>query len=153
MKHVKAMIIKFISTLAVLYVILGLIFDMSFGNVFLISLILGIAAYVIGDLLILPRTNNLIATIADFGLAFFIIWALIESVTTGENSVYPSFIAAISVALFELLFHRYMANNILESKNESGRRIGNLQYQTEASEELAPNHSDVRNTNDNKGNQ
>lgn len=151
MKHVKAMAIKFVSCLVVLFIILGLIFDMSFGNVFLISLILGIAAYLIGDLMILPRTNNFIATIADFGLAFFIIWFMTETLTTGANAVYPSFIAAVGVGLFEFLFHRYMSNQILEDKNNTGQRIGNLQYQTEASKDLTPVIRDIR-SNDNESN-
>lgn len=151
MKHVKAMAIKFVSCLVVLFIILGLIFDMSFRNVFLISLILGIAAYLIGDLMILPRTNNFIATIADFGLAFFIIWFMTETLTTGANAVYPSFIAAVGVGLFEFLFHRYMSNQILEDKNNTGQRIGNLQYQTEASKDLTPVIRDIR-SNDNESN-
>lgn len=144
MKHVKAMAIKFISSLVLLYIILGLIFDVSFGNVFLITLVLGVVAYIIGDMMVLPRTNNLVATMADFGLAFLIIWFMTESLTVGNNTVYPSLIAAIGVALFEYMFHKYLANNIINTKDESGR-VGNLQYQTEASEELAPVRSDVRN--------
>ena len=55
MKHIKPLAIKFISSLVLLSVILGLFFDMSFGNIFLITLVLGVIAYVIGDLIILPR--------------------------------------------------------------------------------------------------
>lgn len=67
MKHVKALVIKFVSSLVLLSLILGLLFDMAFSNIFLITLVLGIEAYFIGDLLILPRTNNTVATIVDFG--------------------------------------------------------------------------------------
>jgi hypothetical protein len=80
MKHVKALAIKFVSSLVLLSLILGLLFDMAFSNIFLITLLLGVAAYLIGDLLILPRTNNTVASIADFGLAFLIIWLMSESI-------------------------------------------------------------------------
>jgi hypothetical protein len=80
MKHVKALAIKFVSSLVLLSLILGLFFDMAYSNIFLITLVLGVAAYLIGDLLILPRTNNTVATIADFGLAFLIIWLMSESI-------------------------------------------------------------------------
>ena len=73
MKHIKPLAIKFISSLVLLSVILGLFFDMSFGNIFLITLVLGVVSYVIGDLFILRRTNNIIATLADLGLAFLVI--------------------------------------------------------------------------------
>jgi Protein of unknown function (DUF2512) len=150
MKHVKAFAIKFISNLVLLYIILGLFFDMAFRNVFLITLVLGVAAYLIGDLLILPRTNNTVATIADFGLAFLIIWFMSENLTYGDDHLLMSLIAALGVGIFEAMFHRYLANNILpDSKNQS-RPTNTLQYQTEASKELTPVRPDVRTTDKEK---
>jgi hypothetical protein len=152
MKHVKALAIKFVSTLALLLIILGVFNDMAFRNVFLISLVLGVAAYIIGDLFILPRTNNTIATLADFGLAFVIIWSMSRALTYGDGMLGEAFTAALALGIFEFLFHRYLANNILPNQNqsESERRYqGNLQYQTEASEELTPVRPDVREDNDN----
>ncbi|MDQ1002327.1 uncharacterized BrkB/YihY/UPF0761 family membrane protein [Neobacillus niacini] len=147
MKHVKAMAIKFVSSLVLLSLILGLLYDMSFGNIFLITLVLGVAAYLIGDLLILPRTNNTVATIADFGLAFLIIWLMSRSLTYGDNHFSMSLIAAIGVALFEYMFHKYVANNVL--KDQGGQQqTRQLQYQTEASEELTPVRQDVRSSNE-----
>lgn len=61
MNYLKAIAIKFLATLVLLYVILGLFYDMSFTNVFLISLVLGLASYLIGDLFLLAKTNNTIA--------------------------------------------------------------------------------------------
>jgi len=136
MKHVRALAIKFISSLVLLYMILGVAFDMSFGNVFLISLVLGAVSYLIGDLFILPKTNNTIATIADFGLAFLLIWLIGDSITYGDDIVTAAFASAVGVALFEYFFHKYMDNIIL--KQEANNRISTLRYQTEASEELTP---------------
>ncbi len=147
MKHVKAMAIKFVSSLVLLSLILGLLYDMSFGNIFLITLVLGVAAYLIGDLLILPRTNNTIATIADFGLAFLIIWLMSESLTYGDNHFSMSLIAALGVALFEYMFHKYVANNVIKDKGGQ-QQTRQLQYQTEASEELTPVRQDVRSSNE-----
>ena len=81
MKHIKPLAIKFISSLVLLSVILGLFFDMSFGNIFLITLVLGVVSYVIGDLFILRRTNNIIATLADLGLAFLVIRFMSDSLS------------------------------------------------------------------------
>lgn len=100
--------------MVLLYVILGLMYDMSFSNVFLISLVLGLASYVIGDLFLLPKTNNTIATLADFGLAFMIIWILGESLTYGESLLLASLISAAGVAVFEYFFHKYVAVIALE---------------------------------------
>ncbi|MDQ0970747.1 uncharacterized BrkB/YihY/UPF0761 family membrane protein [Neobacillus niacini] len=149
MKHVKALAIKFVSSLVLLSLILGLLFDMAFSNIFLITLVLGVAAYLIGDLMILPRTNNTVATIADFGLAFLIIWFMSENLTYGDNHFSMSLIAAIGVAIFEYMFHKYVANNVIKNQGGKKQQTGQLQYQTEASEELlAPVRQDVRSSNE-----
>jgi hypothetical protein len=145
MKHVRALAIKFISTLVLLYIILGVFNDVAFRNVFLISLVVSIAAYLIGDMFILPRTNNTIATLSDFGLAFAIIWFMSENLTYGDSMLGEAFTAALALGLFEFMFHRYLAKNILPDQESGERRYqGKLQYQTEASEELTPVRPDVR---------
>ncbi|MFC0271667.1 YndM family protein [Metabacillus herbersteinensis] len=140
MKHLWAMVIKFIACFALLFVILGIGFDLSFQNVLLITFILGAVSYVLGDLFILPRTNNTIATIADLGLAFVVIWFILANVSDNGASIFwASLIASVGVALFEYFFHKYMVTSVL-NKNEPTERKGNnsLQYQTEASEEVSP---------------
>jgi hypothetical protein len=150
MKHLRAITIKFLASLVLLYVILGLMYDMSFTNVFLISLVLGLASYVIGDLFLLPRTNNTISTLADFGLAFMIIWLLGESLTYGDSLLGASLISAAGVALFEYFFHKYMARSVLEEETREHQPQANYRYQTEASEELYPVKPDVRSEEENE---
>jgi hypothetical protein len=147
MKHLRAIAIKFIASLAILYIILGAMYDMSFTNVFLISLVLGIASYIIGDLFLLPKTNNTIATIADFGLAFMIIWIVGESLTYGDSLLIPSLISAAGIAVFEYFFHKYVSSSVLEEGGEQYQNP-NYRYQTEASEELYPVKPDVRSDED-----
>ncbi|MFC5464256.1 YndM family protein [Lederbergia graminis] len=148
MRHIKAISMKFIATLVLLYAILGLIYGMSFGSVFMISLVLGITSYIIGDLFLLPRTNNTIATIADFGLALLVIWVMTESMVIGDNEFTYSLISAIGVVVFESFFHKYMAIYIHSESREDGMYIKNFRYQTEASEEFTDNISDVEKRND-----
>jgi hypothetical protein len=151
MKHVKALLVKFVATLAILYIILGVFNDVAFRNVFLISLVVTLAAYLIGDLLILPRTNNTVATIADFGLSFLVIWWMANNLTYGDGMMGEAFVSALALAVVEFMFHRYMANNVLPNQHDNRRSHGqrNLQYQTESSEELTPVRPDVRSDNDN----
>ena len=145
MKHIKAFAIKFISTLVLLYVILGMFYDMSFGNVFLITLVLGAVAYIFGDMLILSKTNNTIATLADFGLAFLLIWLMGESLTFGDSLIVPALLSAAGLALFEIFFHKYLANNVFISREDGYYQTGTLKYQTEASEELTLGEIEERN--------
>lgn len=58
MKHVRALCLKFIVSLVLLYVVLTLFFGVPFGEMFVLTLFLGVISYLIGDLLLLPRTNN-----------------------------------------------------------------------------------------------
>lgn len=146
MEHIKAMAIKFIGSLVLLYIVLGLFYGMSFGNVFLITLVWGIASY-LGDLFILPRINNTIATIADFGLAFIIIWLMGENLTYGGSVFIPALISAAGLALFEYFFHKYISSNNSREESNSPRPT-NLQYQTESSEELTPKRTDFNNENE-----
>ena len=146
MKHMKNLAIKFISILAVLFIILGIFYDMSFGNVLSISVVLTLASYLIGDLLILRRTNNTMATISDFALAFLVIWLMGENLTYGDSLIMPALIAAAGIALFETFFHKYVARQIHEA-NEQQNSSRNLRYQTEASSELTPRNTEVSNRN------
>ncbi len=150
MKHVKALAIKFVSCLVLLSLVLGGLYGISFGDIFTISLVLGVASYVIGDLIILPRTNNTVATIADFGMALLVIYVLCDNLTPLENLFVPSLIAAAGTALFEYFFHKYVYNTVLSSNDRERQRPlqGNLQYQTETSEELTPVRPDVREDDD-----
>ncbi|MBJ8206429.1 DUF2512 family protein, partial [Bacillus cereus] len=66
MKHIVALLIKYTAITAVLLIILGIFQDISISRVLLIALFLTGAAYLIGDLFILPKYGNMIATIADF---------------------------------------------------------------------------------------
>lgn len=136
MNNVKAMAIKGISTLVLLYLILGAIYGMTFGNVLLVTIMLGIVGY-IGDVTILPRSNNFISTVGDFILAFAVVWIMTAILTTGGNLFTISFFSALAVAAFEYFFHKYMANHVL-GENQHNQQQKNLQYQTEAAEEFPP---------------
>ncbi|MHA6252647.1 YndM family protein [Oceanobacillus sp. CAU 1775] len=133
-KHVKALLIKFVGSFFLLYIILGLIYGMEFGEVLLLSAVLGVAAYLIGDMIILPKTNNFVATLADFVLAGIIIYVFVGGLTTIDNVFTVTLLATIGVALFEVIFHRYLQNFVLP--NEESKRKHVLQYQTEMSGEL-----------------
>ncbi|WP_338452265.1 YndM family protein [Niallia oryzisoli] len=145
MKHVKALAIKFISTFVLLYVILGLFYGMETGNIFLLSLVLAIVSYIIGDILILPRTNNTTATLADFGLALLVIWFMSESFTRGDNLFRVSLLAALGVTIFEYFYHKYVSNNVTKEDNQTLKQSTNLRFQTEASEELSPQKKELKN--------
>src|SRR5690625_3534318 len=114
MEHVKALIIKFIMCTAALWIVLSLFYGVSFGYVVWISLVLTVLSYSVGDLLILPNAGNAVATLADFGLTFLVVWLmgayLFDPATPAALS---AFFSAILIAVGEWLFHNYMKKTVL----------------------------------------
>ncbi|MFP7477537.1 YndM family protein [Terribacillus saccharophilus] len=130
MKHVKALLIKFIMILAVLWIVFTLMFDAEFSDTLIMSVVLTIAAYVIGDLLILSRAGdrskpdgdytkrNAIATVSDAILTFIVLWALGEALLNpDDNVVMASLISTVVIGIGEWFFHRYVNNQVLEDHN------------------------------------
>ncbi|RRJ65511.1 DUF2512 family protein [Paenibacillus oralis] len=84
------------------------------------AIALSILAYLFGDLFILPRTNNAIATLADAALVYLMLWAIAANagwtLTLGE-------ILAITVVVgvFEYFFHRWLLKDGI--RNDSSVRV------------------------------
>ncbi|WP_156288587.1 YndM family protein [Oceanobacillus salinisoli] len=138
MRHVKALGIKFLITAVILYSLLTIFETATLMEILFISLLVTGTAYVIGDLIILPRYGNLIATIADFGLAFAAIWILSAIFIYGATPIATvSAFCAFFIAISEALFHIYMNEKVL--KKEEDRRdtytFSDRRLQTEFSEE------------------
>ncbi|WP_121613046.1 YndM family protein [Mesobacillus foraminis] len=119
MEHAKALGIKALMTLVILYLVLGLGYQGDFGDVFILTLLLGIISYIAGDLFILPKAGNLIATVSDFVLSFLIIWGFgLMLNISNDNLVSGALFSALLVALGEWMFHSYMAKNILHDSSK-----------------------------------
>lgn len=109
MKFLNALILKFVMVTAILWVVLGM-FGVSFGNILFTSILLTVIALA-GDMLVLPRIGNVVATIADFGLAFVLIWLVGSFLYEQPVRVgIAAFLSAIVIALGEFLFHMYLQN-------------------------------------------
>ncbi len=117
MKHLTALLVKLGMVFIVLYVILGLFFGISLSNIFILSLFLTVIAYVLGDLGVLPRWGNLIATVSDFGLALLGIW-LVSSYILGISIpvVTGVLTSAVLIAVGEWFFHKYLEGKVIENR-------------------------------------
>lgn len=114
MEYIKALIIKFIMITAVLWVVLELFGTVTFADVLITSVLLTGVSF-IGDVYILPKIGNVAATIADFGLALIMIWALgsflfEQPIALGTASL----ISAAIIAVGEAFFHHYMMNQVID---------------------------------------
>ncbi|MFC4022483.1 YndM family protein [Oceanobacillus longus] len=141
MKHTTPLLIKFIMTTAVLWIVLGLFFGVTFGDILATSVVLTAVAY-LGDLYIMPRIGNTAATIGDFALAWVVIW-LIGSTMYGEpiSLGTAAFISAITIAAGEIFYHRYLKKSVFENEKDRESKIAYFpnRFQTEFSTEIDEN--------------
>ena len=86
MRHLTALAIKYIMIALVLGIILGLFGGASLSQVLVVSAILTVIAYVIGDLMILPATQNWIAVAADAAIAWAVLRYALPLVARGVLS-------------------------------------------------------------------
>lgn len=136
--HVMRMVLKFIACLVVLGIILGFFFNFSFANVLLITAVLSVVGYILGDLFLL-RTGNLLASAADFGLAFLVVWFMGLNMFHSGSLLAASLISAAAVMLFEYFFHRLLIRDTNTQKaSQQNIMQTKPKLQMEASEELKP---------------
>ncbi|MGG2092687.1 YndM family protein [Bacillus sp. S13(2024)] len=139
MKHIVALLIKYTAISAILLIILGVFQGISTPRILFISLIITGAAYLIGNLFILPKYGNTVATIADFGLSFFGIWVLtylLTSISPIRNITAASFWTAFLIGAAEIFFHIYMKKLVLYTDDNSQQSsVRRDIYATEFSDE------------------
>lgn len=115
-KHLSALIIKFLIIAVILEILLNITTDLDFYEILIISLTVTIVAYLLGDLLILPSSNNIIATISDIGLSLIIILLFNYRYVNTEISFSDALISAVVIGAGEWFFHKFMASGVLYKK-------------------------------------
>lgn len=147
MNHAKALILKFVMIAVVLLVILTGIYDVEIEKTLLISLVLTLIAYVLGDLMIFRKIGdrasndrtgnnqsagrdrhedhkkrNMMATIADIILAFLVIWLMGDAlIDDAEDIIQAAFISALVIGAGEWFFHKYLDKSVFPEKD--GRAV------------------------------
>lgn len=112
MKHIPALLIKFIMTAVVLEIVLLLMSGITFGRILWISLVITVILYIIGDMVILPATNNMIATLADMGMALIIIYMFNFFWNRNDISFLSALISGIVLGGGEWVFHKLVDRSV-----------------------------------------
>jgi uncharacterized membrane protein YvlD (DUF360 family) len=118
MKHITALIIKFIMVAVILEIALNLMTALSFGEILWISLVVTVISYVIGDLIVLALTNNTVATLVDFGIALATIYLFNYMSGYEFISFTDALISAIVIGIGEWFFHKYVASVVFPDRKE-----------------------------------
>lgn len=135
MELAKTLGIKYIIAMVVTFSIYGIFGPATLGNLFWISILVIIIPY-LGDLFILPKIGNLLATVSDFALYFLLYWGL-ATIFIGNSAPVPIVLTSLAAAFFtaigESVLHIYILENIFNKKTKS--RFTIQQLQTEFAEE------------------
>jgi len=161
MNHVKALVTKFLMVALVLLVMLTLIYEVEIEKTLLISLVLTLIAYVLGDLMIFRKSGdgasnthagnssnndnknnhshhrdphkdhkkrNMMATIADVILSFFVIWLMADGMIKNaeDNIIQAAIISALIIGVGEWFFHKYLDKNVFPEKD--GRAVSDVKH-------------------------
>lgn len=117
MKHIWALLLKFVIVAVVLEIVLLSLTLLSFGDILLISLAITVLAYLVGDLAILPVSNNTVATIADMGLSLIAL-LLFNYVYPGAGiSFFDALAASIVLGIGEWVYHKFVAKSVLPDQS------------------------------------
>jgi len=79
----------------------------TFISALLAALGIGIVAYLVGDVLILPWTGNIVATIADAGLVLLMLW-IIADATGWTLSFSEIMVITVLAGVFEYVYHMWL---------------------------------------------
>ncbi len=121
MGNLRAFSLKAMSNGLPVFLLLTFAGNLYWLSALVLTLLLSAVAYILGDLLILPATGNLVATIADAILAFGVLWGarLFGFDLTTATIVW----VVIALMLVEgLFYHPYLKR--LVSLNSMGPRLG-----------------------------
>ncbi len=113
MKHVGALLLKFVMVSVILEIFLLALTNMNYGNIFTISITVTVLSYFIGDLAILPRSDNTIATVANVCLSFVTLLMFNLVLTGAVIPFFTALIASLGLGVGEWLFHKFMTRSII----------------------------------------
>jgi len=118
MNQLWAIGVKYVGVTAAVFLgsfVAGL--NVGYAQVLISAAFLTFVAYLVGDLLILPAGGNLVAVVADMGLAAGTLW--VESTISAVIVATPLFlvVTTLSIGVFEYVFHAYLLEwGLVESR-------------------------------------
>ncbi|MZP29979.1 DUF2512 family protein [Heliobacterium undosum] len=119
-----ALFAKFLMTLVVSGITLGYIAGSTWWGILLFSVAATALNYLLGDLIVLPRMGNLIASAGD-GLLAAVTAYVLTFFITGLRTTTPALVLlALLVAIGEYVFHMYLrADRKVQPKGIAGSSL------------------------------
>ncbi|PTX55332.1 uncharacterized protein DUF2512 [Melghirimyces profundicolus] len=117
MLHGKLLLVKFIATYLSLIIALGWVQNLNWLHLAVVSLVLTVVGYILGEVWILPHVNNTVLTLVDVVLALLVIGFVgnrlyAMDLTLTNLSFFLG--AALFIAVVEWIIHAYVQKNVLK---------------------------------------
>lgn len=141
MKHLLALILKFITGIIAYTLGLDLFFNATWVDIITFSLLMTVVTYLLGDLILLRRIGNSHALLADFVLTYMIVWIFGSVLLNNYLQIaWGSIISATIIFVGEVIVHRLLLANveITNDRVEQSTRTDHLAYSMEIAEENDP---------------
>lgn len=118
-RHVTALLIKFVMVAIISIVLLPIFSQITAGQAFGIALVLTLVAYLAGDLWILHRYGNAVATVADVFMAALVIGVTDLMLHNAITITATGWIIVLALIAFgEWYFHKYLVIPMKTVPNE-----------------------------------
>lgn len=103
----EKVLVKLLVHCAMITAIIVGLSNATFASAVIAALGIGVASYLVGDLLILPRTHNVVATVADAGLVLVMVW-LISELANWTLDFSAILLIVVLAGIFEYFFHIWL---------------------------------------------
>lgn len=107
-KTATALVIKFIMTLAFAWIAFGFVEGNAFSWILTLGIIATAANYLLGDLIVLPKFGNIVASFGDGVMGALVAYIMALLVPAFLVSGVSLLIFLILIAIGEYFFHQYL---------------------------------------------
>lgn len=138
MRYVLAFILKAIVILAILYLILGGILNITTRNIILISIPVIVISF-IADMTILSKSGNVVTAILDFIMNLAIIWIIGAYLFEEDlSAASTALVNSLFITIFEVFYHRFLRNFIFINVDDKMSKVPTRYLETELADEFDP---------------
>ncbi|MBH0163564.1 YndM family protein [Fictibacillus sp. 7GRE50] len=144
MDQVKVIIMKFLVCLIAFWIGLDLFFDASISDIVSFAVTTTAITYIVADRILLPRIGKNNTLMAEFILAYMVVWIFGSILLNGYMQIaWGSVIAAGIITATEVFVHQYLLKHMpSKNKERNGRQQRRFRpgfrYATEFAEEQDP---------------
>ncbi|MFZ5650652.1 MAG: DUF2512 family protein [Bacillota bacterium] len=112
--HIRVLGIKTLAIVIFSGLLTPMFTDLSLGQGVLIGILISVLTYILGDLVVLPVTDNTAATAADVATAGVLYWISVRALDGIGLSFWEALAFALIVGVSEWFLHTYLVRYVLK---------------------------------------